>query len=1404
MKKQNSYMTFMLSVVTVFLCLTAANIAFAQSQPINGTTEDGFSYIITENQVTIVGYVGSQTDLAIPSSVEGFPVVSIGENAFHSNTSLRKVSIHNGVMSIAPGAFFGCSNLVSVDLPNGIEKLEYALFYNCESLTFIDLPESLTHISDSAFAGCTSLVSIIVPKNVVEIGLGAFTGCISLSDLAILSPEVSYGYKVFEGCDQIEKLTFHANESANSFLQPFPLVNLRHVNILPGAERIPDEFFMSYSKLESIVIPDTVTQIGNSAFSNCISLAEIQFPPGLTHIGSSAFSNCSELKKVNFPSTLESIGENAFYECFSITSLNLSNLITKIEPLTFKGCSGVVELILPERLESIGKGAFSGLSGLTDLSIPASVAAIEYDAFDGCTGLVSLSLPANEATRYLLLTDAYPTKPGAFPNLTKVSILNGSTQIPERMFLGCGKLTHVSLPEGLVAIGEIAFSGCTSLQNINLPESVAAVGSGAFDNCRSLTNVVLPQGLLEISSGLFSGCSSLQSVYVSDEVTSIGYNAFYGTPLVFIIYGKEGSPAQEYAQQNEHRFIDLDTMIPVSDIISDELVVEMPVFSNRPLQFTLLPENTSETRVRWYSNNKNIANADSSGNVYANNVGETTIRAQAANGREIVFTLKVVRATYDMSFAKWKLPTTLVYNGTMKSLTVDHLPFGVTIKSMTGHTARDCGNYHASVTFNYDSVYYEEPIMPGIDWSITPKEIEVQWGNIHSRYTGSPPVITAQAWGLASGDSCWLTVSSAEEANAGSYTAEITEISNSNYFVAESNKSTVYIIEKASFSLPSFIAWTYHWPFVYNNQEYVVELHNINSLPTGLTFVGYTGNTATNAGDYTAKAIFDYDTNNYYPPDLPDLNWSINKASFDMSKVRWSGNASNVYDGTEKTMILTGLPPGLHVAYYTGNSATNAGDYKASAVFEYDDINYEQPFYYDLNWSISKAIFDLTVARWDYSAPFVYDGSPKTVTLIDLPPGIHVKEYTNNSFVEVGTYQASAHFEYDTTNYEPVYPFNLTWSITKASIDLSEVKWLYPGPFTYDKTEKKVELTGLPVGVSVESYTGNHAVDAGEHTATAVLAFDQHNFEQPVFSTLTWHIKPKQVDLLWSEASLRSYDGLPSNVTATVSGVEAGDTCLVNVTGGGGINAGLYVASAVGLSNPNYTLPQEGLVKAYGIIKAVYDMSGAKWTYAEPFVYDGTEKTVQVTGLPSGVTVRAVSGNTATNAGVYHAAAILDFDSENYEQPVLKELPWSIQKARFDVSKLRWDYDTPFVMDGSEKLVLLTGLPEGLTVETYTGNKGTDVGDYIASARLSFDQNNFEAPGDIPVLHWSIQPSDPVLLPGDLTGEGTIDFFDLEALINYLVNNVESTNMENANVDGKGGVDILDLMSLVDLLLSQL
>ena len=149
--------------------------------------------------------------------------------------------------------------------------------------------------------------------------------------------------------------------------------------------------------VEQFDIPDSVTSIGNSAFSGCTSLASITIPDSVTSIGWSAFESCSGITSITISDGVTSIGDSAFSGCTSLTSITIPDSVTSIGLSAFFGCSGITSITISDGVTSISDFAFKSCSGITSITIPDSVTSIGEYAFCRCTSLKTINFSGTKA-----------------------------------------------------------------------------------------------------------------------------------------------------------------------------------------------------------------------------------------------------------------------------------------------------------------------------------------------------------------------------------------------------------------------------------------------------------------------------------------------------------------------------------------------------------------------------------------------------------------------------------------------------------------------------------------------------------------------------------------------------------------------------------------------------------------------------------------------------------------------------------------------------------------------------------------------------------------------------------------------------------------------------------------------
>ncbi len=425
-------------------------------------------------------------------------------------------SIKKTTEIICDRAFFDCLNLTSISIPNSVKVIGEWAFAGCSLLSSIDIPNSVISIGNIAFAGCLSLKYISIPESVICLNGNPFGDC--EGEIECLSANFIYEDDVLFNKDKSEIISFR-NQEIESYIIPDSVTS------------IGDGAFSSCSSLRSLVIPDSVVNIKGNPFCHwkgkleCLSASFIYednvlfnmdksklisfrnqeaksfiIPDGVKSIGNRAFDYCYSLISISIPNSVTSIGDESFIDCSSLSNLVIPNSVTSIGAWAFDGCKSLRSFVIPDSVTSIGYGAFSYCSSLSSLVIPDSVTSIGDSAFEDCTSLSSLVIPDGVTSIGAWAFDRCSS-------LSSLVIPDGVTSIRDYVFSGCSSLSNLVIPNSVTSIGDSAFSGCSSLSSLVIPDSVTCIGFGAFEGCSSLRDIVIPNSVNDIEDRAFEGCN---------------------------------------------------------------------------------------------------------------------------------------------------------------------------------------------------------------------------------------------------------------------------------------------------------------------------------------------------------------------------------------------------------------------------------------------------------------------------------------------------------------------------------------------------------------------------------------------------------------------------------------------------------------------------------------------------------------------------------------------------------------------------------------------------------------------------------------------------------------------------------------------------------------------------------
>ena len=251
-----------------------------------------WTYEINQNKVEITSYNGTDTIVTIPNSINGYPVASIGYEAFEEKTQIKTLDVPTNVEEINNWAFSGC-NFTTVKFANDCKVTTFMGFRDMTNLTSINIPNNVTTIDSHALANCKSLKSITIPSKVTKIGYDAFANCTGLTTITIPTNVEELDNWAFSGCN-FTTVKFASDCKITAFCGFRDMTNLTSINIPNNVTTIDSHALANCKSLKSITIPSKVIKIGYDAFANCTGLTTILIPNNVKEIDKWASSNSGE------------------------------------------------------------------------------------------------------------------------------------------------------------------------------------------------------------------------------------------------------------------------------------------------------------------------------------------------------------------------------------------------------------------------------------------------------------------------------------------------------------------------------------------------------------------------------------------------------------------------------------------------------------------------------------------------------------------------------------------------------------------------------------------------------------------------------------------------------------------------------------------------------------------------------------------------------------------------------------------------------------------------------------------------------------------------------------------------------------------------------------------------------
>ena len=352
----------------------------------------------------------------------------------------------------------------------------------------------VTEIVATSFSGGKDIVSITIPDTVTYIETDAFNSCTSLTDIIV---------------------------DADS----------EHFSSINGNLCTKDgKTLLKYPKGKTdaeLVIPNTVTAIGNEAIAGCTALMQAVIPNTVTAIGIEAFANCTALMKVVIPKSVVTMGDGVFSDC--------TNVIVYCEAESRPDTWGGYWSDRNDGYEYYNQ----------DLTVvwDCNNNDIATDGY-GYVWVDGILYAVKDGNATVIKPHRYDVTDVVIPSsITYKDVVYSVTTIGKDAFYACTKLESVTIPDSVTTIGESAFSWCYNLESVTIPDSVTTIDEAAFSCCYDLTSIIIPDSVTSIGSYTFNGCYDLTSIIIPDSVTTVGYNAFYNCTRLVIYCESKSKPS---------------------------------------------------------------------------------------------------------------------------------------------------------------------------------------------------------------------------------------------------------------------------------------------------------------------------------------------------------------------------------------------------------------------------------------------------------------------------------------------------------------------------------------------------------------------------------------------------------------------------------------------------------------------------------------------------------------------------------------------------------------------------------------------------------------------------------------------------------------------------------------------
>lgn len=674
----------------------------------------------------------------------GSKVTFLYNHLFHNCDKVTTIDIPASIANIYGNAFDDCSSLTATTFHDATNNHTLTLgdyaFRNCATLPEVTFPRQLLSVGNYTYAQCPLLKTLTFPAMLESIGNYAFAECTGLTQLTFKdsgkSVKLGYGARSNSGTSYLDNIPLFGNTNLTY------LYIGRNINYTAGEKYGYSPFYnqsfltdvrfsqsgtVSYCKdyllykvnnCKTLTLPESLTSIGNWTFRGMAALESIVVPNAVTEMGTYAFANDTSLKSAKLSTSCPWLKEGLFSECNALQSITIPSAVTKMDGYMFTNCKTLTSATFEDGTDLIemGYGAswknyglfsdcplktlnlgrwlsynteiasrspFYSIYALKNLNIGENVKVIDKYMFSYCKGLEEVNLPDN-------ITSVNLWGFRGCTSLKSVRLSEKLSQVGDYGFAECSSLDNVTFPTSMTSVASNSFSDCTALRKLDLGQNLLIIGPSAFENDKALEGIEIPSTLyglgvasfknctslpyVEVKSissvgkEAFMGCTGLKWISLSDKTTSLGENSFAGcnniayvksyattapeglvnfpsevvtNGTLFVPEGYEDDYTYSATWEDWMNIKPLTENVLVSSITLSQTEANMKATETLPLSATVGSENAVNKSLIWKSSNEAIATVSAGGVITANAVGNATITAIAADGSGVKATCDI-------------------------------------------------------------------------------------------------------------------------------------------------------------------------------------------------------------------------------------------------------------------------------------------------------------------------------------------------------------------------------------------------------------------------------------------------------------------------------------------------------------------------------------------------------------------------------------------------------------------------------------------------------------------------------------------------------------------------------------------------------------------------------------------